>query len=335
MRIRAAMIGLGSVNRSLLRILVDKRVRLAQQYGLKFDIVCVADSSGAAVNEDGFDPFKVDAHKQRGRPVADLADGAVHMPLLQALDTTQLDLVFEASPVDLKTGGVGLVTCRQMLARGVPVVLANKAPLVLAFSELTELADQHGAAMKYSATVCGGLPILNIGRRDLIAGDILELHGIFNATSNFILDSMANGESYDAALAEAQARGIAEADPSLDVGGWDTANKLLIIVNTITGAGIGLDDISVAGIADIDTAFVVEERKKGNALKLVGSAKDGTYDVRPMSLPQSAFLAQCTGWEMAVEIHTDIYGIGYYKLWEREPVPTAASMLRDAVHIFT
>ncbi len=335
MHIRTALIGLGNVNKSLLKILADKRDLVAREYGLEMEIVCVADSSGAAVSEGGFDPVVLCDHKHSGNSVSDLTNGAVHLPLAQALANIELDLVFEASPVDLKTGGIGLEVCQKMLARGVPVVLANKAPLVLAYQELTRLARTSGAALKYSATVCGGLPILNIVRRDLVAGEIHELRGVFNATSNFILDSMSNGTGFEAALAEAQARGIAEADPCLDIGGWDTANKLLIIANTILSANIGLKEISVAGIEDIDPDYLIAEKRKGNAVKLIASAKENSYVVQPISLPRTEFLAQCESWEMAVEVHTDIYGIGYHKLWEREPIPTAAAMLRDAIHIFT
>ena len=113
------------------------------------------------------------------------------------------------------------------------VVLANKAPLVLAFGELEAAAKAAGVELAYSATVCGALPVVNIGRRDLAACDIRAVAGVFNATSNSILAAMARGGDYADALRQAQLDGIAEADPSLDVKGWDTANKLVIIANSI------------------------------------------------------------------------------------------------------
>ena len=334
MKIKTAIIGLGSVNRNLLAILADKRDRLRLEHAIEFLIVAIADSSGVAVNPDGFDPLSIKAHKEAGKSVSSLKEYAQGTQSEDIVSLTECDLVFEASPVDLKTGGSGLALCRKALAAGVSVVLANKAPLVLGFEELTNLANRTKASLKYSATVCGGLPILNIGRRDLIAGDINKLQGIFNSTSNYILDGMAEGHSFASSLREAQERGIAETDPSLDIGGWDTANKLLIIANSIMGANITLDHIHVEGIEGIDAKMIAQEKKKGNAIKLIATAEGETFSVRPIAVPHSSFLAQCSGWEMAVELHTDIYGIGYYKLWEREPVPTAGSMLRDALHIF-
>lgn len=334
-QIKTAMLGLGTVNKTLLGILMDKQDRLRHEYGLEFIIVAVADSSGIAVDEQGFSYEMIKQHKEAGKSAADLNGFIQGADNADMTDLTNLDLVLEASPVDLETGGVGLEVCRKALAKGIAVVLANKGPLVLAFEELTKLAASHKTNLKYSATVCGGLPVLNIGQRDLIAGDIHKLQGVFNGTTNFILDSLANGKPFDAALKEAQDIGAAEADPSLDIGGWDTANKLLIIANTIMDAGISLKDISVKGIEDIDANYLATEEKRGNIVKLVAKAENGLYSVAPMAVPKDDFLAQCTGWEMAVEIHTDIYGITYHKLWEKEPIPTAASMLRDALHIFT
>ena len=333
--VRVALVGVGSVQRCLLQILYDKQDQLKKEYGLYFLVMAIADSSGVAVNADGFDPIDILKHKQSGKRISNYQGYRDDMSITDVIGVYDCDLIFEASPVDLKTGGTGLKICRKALSMGVSVVLANKAPLVLAFKELHQLADSGSSAFKYSATVCGGLPVLNIGRRDFPVGDILELKGIFNSTCNFILDSMAKGDSFDAALKEAQERGIAETDPSLDIEGWDTANKLLIIANTIMGADIGLDDIEVSGIKHIKPDYILAEKAKGNAVKLVASAKDGKFSVGPTAIAQSEFLAQCTGWEMAIEIHTDIFGINYFKLWEREPIPTAGSMLRDAIHIFS
>lgn len=334
MLINAALMGLGSVNRNLLTILARKAVPLQRDHGIGFRIVLVADSRGVAVDSAGFDPADIVARKAAGGSTVDFAGYRGAVPVESLLESEGIDLVFEASPVDLRTGGPGLALTRAALQQGISVVLANKGPVVLAFRELHATAGRTGASLKYSATVCGGLPVLNIGRRDMIAGEILRLRGVFNATTNFILDEMAAGVAYRDALAEAQRRGIAEADPSLDVDGWDTANKLLIIANSLLGADISLEDIEVTGIAGVTTQMIAAEAALGNVIRLVASAEAGRYSVAPLALPGADFLAQCKGWEMAVEMHTDIYGINYHKLWEREPTPTAASMLRDAVHIF-
>ncbi|MDG1709093.1 MAG: hypothetical protein P8H03_10045, partial [Emcibacteraceae bacterium] len=244
------------------------------------------------------------------------------------------NLVFEASPVDFKTGGEALDIARAALAKGISVVCANKGPVVKAHDELASLARLNGAGFKFSATVCGGLPVVNIGQRDLIAGDITKVSGIFNGTCNFMLDALKNGMSFDDAVKEAQYVGAAEADPALDIDGWDTAFKLLIIANSIMDANIELKDIDVTGIRDITPKMISAEEEAGYTIKLVAHIENGKYTVKPTVIEKESFLGQCTGWEMAVEIHSDIYGIMYHKLYEKEPIPTAASMMRDAVNIF-
>ncbi len=341
--INTALIGLGHVGRNFLKILDMKERRLADQVGVRFRVVCVADSSGVALDPAGFDPAATMQHKLDGRGAADLPGFRPGLTPAQAVADLaaapgSLDLVLDASPVDLRTGEPGLGVARAALSRGVAVVLANKAPLVLAFQELHDLAKRSGAGLAFSATVCGALPVINIGRRDLIGADIHSLRGIFNSTSNFILGEMAKGRSYVEALTEAQQRGIAEADPSLDVAGWDTANKLVIIANSFLGVAVGLADVQVQGIIHIRREDLLAHQAEGRTIKLVASAQrraDGGYDlsVAPTVLAQADFLGHCDGWEMGVEIHSDLYGRMYHKIWEREPLPTAAAMLRDAVNL--
>ncbi len=235
--------------------------------------------------------------------------------------------------------GPGVSNCRTALEHGLHLVLANKAPLVLAHEELDCLATDAGGGILYSATFCGGLPVLNIVRRDMVCGRVLGFRGIFNATTNFILEEMLNGRAYADALRETQERGIAEADPSLDVGGWDTADKLVIAANSIWDTMITLADVSVRGIEDVQADRLQQCRRDGSVLKLVANAEridtEWRFRVEPMAVPVTSFLGGCSGWEMAVEIQSDIYGRTFHKLWEREPVPTAASMVRDAVHLAT
>jgi homoserine dehydrogenase len=139
--------------------------------------------------------------------------------------------------------------------------------------------------------------------------------------------------SFDDAIIEAQAVGAAEAAPSLDTGGWDAAFKLLIIANSVLDANIKLSDIDVEGIEEITPEKLATASSAGNTIKLIASYEDGKYSVKPTVVSKDTFLGSCNGWEMGIEIHSDIYGIMYHKLYEKEPVPTAASMMRDAVNI--
>jgi len=337
--ITTALIGLGNVNRSFLKLLETKADQLATQYGLAFHIVGVADSSGVAISPTGFAPEQLRHFKENGGRVEQLAEFLPNHTPADLLATLACDLVLEASPVDLKTGEPGLSATRAALGRGISVVLANKGPLVLAFGELQQLATTNGAGLAFSATVCGALPVINIGRRDLIAAKINRLQGIFNSTSNFILEEMAHGRPYAEALTEAQRRGIAETDPTLDVEGWDTANKLVIIANSFLGIDATLADVAVQGITAITAAELHTAAAENQTIKLIATAQANgesyQLSVAPTLLPNTDFLVGCQGWEMGIEIATDIYGTMRYKIDERSALPTAAAMLRDAVNLFT
>jgi homoserine dehydrogenase len=337
--IRTTLVGLGNVGRSFLRILEMKQQRLRDEYGLSFRLVCLADSSGVAVNSDGYDLAATLSAKESGVPVRRMSGYWPHMEPGDVLAADfECDLLMDASPVNLETGQPGLGAVRMALRQGVNVVLANKAPLVLAYAELQRLAKDFGAELRYSATVCGALPVVNIGQRDLVAADIASLRGIFNSTSNYILGAMSDGQSYADALAEAQARGLAETNPSLDVEGWDTANKLVIIANSFLGMAATLDDVTVEGITELTVEDLNTARAAGEVIKLVAYAErnETGYAMRvaPMALPEEEFLARCHGWEMGIEIQSDLYGHMYFKDREGDPIPTAAAMLRDAVNLF-
>ena len=168
---------------------------------------------------------------------------------------------------------VKVCRARKALSKGTNIVLANKAPLVLAYQDLMMLASLKPVSqVLFSATVCGGLPVVNVGRRDLCCGRIRSVRGIFNSTSNFILSQMENGNSRKEALQIAMERGIAEADPTLDVEGIDTANKLTIIANSILEYSVTLADVSVEGISNVTTLDMEEAKRDGKVIRLVASA---------------------------------------------------------------
>jgi homoserine dehydrogenase len=254
------------------------------------------------------------------------------------VEAVAADVLVEAAAVSLRDGQPGLDCVRAALRRGIDVVLADKGPLVHAFGELTTAANAAGAGLAYSATVCGALPVVNIGRRDLAACDIRRVRGIFNSTSNSILQAMAGGGTYEQALRQAQLDGIAETDPSLDVEGWDTANKLVIIANSILRQPATLADVQpVEGITKISAAEIRERAVSGQVVKLVATAERGNggylLSVQPEWLPSNEFLAGVSGWEMGIVFDTDIMGLQQFKVDERGPVPTAGAVLRDVINL--
>jgi homoserine dehydrogenase len=181
---------------------------------------------------------------------------------------------------------------------------------------------------------------VNLGRRDLAAATIHRLEAVPNLTTNYILTRMAeDGLSYEQALGDAQAAGHAETDPSLDVEGWDAANKLVILAHSVLNYPATLDDVAVEGILGVSGDMLAGAAAEGRRIKLVAVAEQEAegyrLSVAPTSLVASHPLAQLRPKQMGIVFHTDICGVLSAAILEETPVPTAAAMLRDVVDIYS
>jgi homoserine dehydrogenase len=333
---RLAIVGLGNVGRRLLELIELKRALLRDHYELELIVVAAADTSGAAISagEKGLDPSELLRLKRGKKGVATYAgSGKPRLTPLELVAAAEADVLVELSLTNLKGGEPGLSVIRAALARKLHVVTANKGPLVLAFAELTALARDHGARLLYSATVTGGLPTLNIGTRDLGATVIDKFEGVVNGTTNYILSRMADGQTYEESLKHAQDIGMAEADPALDVDGWDAASKLVIVANAVLRHPTTLKDLTVEGIRKVTPDDLLGAAEHGQVIKLVAQAEkignDYRLSVEPTRLDTAHPLASVGAGMMGVVYHTDINGTIFARIEEDDPYPTAAGVLRD------
>ena len=337
--IRTALLGLGTVNIGLLKILNSKKDYIAQKHGIEFIITAVADSSGVAINNDGFDYNQLINLKAVKDKVSSLPGFMASVSSESVTEQTNAELLIESSPVNLETGYPGLHASKLALSKGMHVVFANKAPLVLAFDELHELAQFNNLKIAYSATVCGGLPVINVLQRDLMGATLKNFKGILNATTNHILDGMEKGGSMEEGIKEAQRLGAAEADPGYDVSGHDTANKLFIIMKSFTDFNGTINDISIEGIENITAQQLIDLRQRGNTIKLIASAEQSNtgwhLSVKPTQIKVNTFLGNCDGWEMGIEFETNYYEKISMKIYEEDPIATSAAVFRDAILVFT
>lgn len=333
------VVGLGNVHRQLLHLLATRDAVLVERYGLRLRVVGAADSQGALAAPNGLDPAALLAHKRAGGSAGGFAGGVAGATALDLLAQVQAQVLLEASPVNLVDAQPSVGYALAALQRGLDVVLANKGPLALHYQLLSAAAAAHGARLAFSATVCGGLPVVNVGLRDLVAAQVQRVEGVFNSTSNYILSQMAGGDSYAHALAEAQRRGIAETNPTLDVDGWDTANKLTIVANAVLGFPATVRDVQpVTGIRSLPPS-PGSTLEGGGVWRLLGVAErraDGGYDlsVRPVALPLTHKLAHVGGWQMGVVFESDLFESIFISIDERGPTGTAAAMLRDVVNLY-
>jgi homoserine dehydrogenase len=332
-------VGIGNIGRGFLQILADKGPQLAARHGVQFKLVTAVDSSGAAICGDGLAPGDILSLKRAGKGVSLYPHhGYPGGSTLDALSQTQADLLVELSPTNLKHGEPGLSAITWALEHTMDVVTANKGPLVLAYPRLTALAAQNHKMLLFSGAVAGGLPTVNIGRRDLIAAKIQRVEGIFNTTTNYILCRMAeSGLTFDEALREAQKAGVAEADPTLDIDGWDATNKLIIVANSVLGMPATLQNVSVSGIRGITREQLLAAREGGNAIKLLATAEPAgdcyKLSVRPTELPLDHPLARLTRWQMGVVYTSDINGTIIAIIEEEGTLATAGAVVRDVVNV--
>src|SRR3569833_2832642 len=234
--------------------------------------------------------------------------------------------------------GPALAAVRAALDMGRPVVTANKALLARHGVALAKLAEDNSAQLGFEAAVAGGIPVIKTLREGLGSARIARVYGIMNGTCNYILTRMGNeGIGFAECLADAQRLGYAEADPTFDVGGFDTAHKLAILSSLCFGCEIAPDEIFVEGITTITQADIKVADDLGYVIKLLGVARrsaDGIEQrVHPTLVPKTSAIAGVDGVLNAVSLETD----HLHELMLAGPgaggPPTASSVLSDVLDI--
>jgi homoserine dehydrogenase len=306
-----ALLGCGTVGGGVARLLLEQADRLADRAGRPLELRHV-----------------VVRQSKKQRPVP--------AKLISTLDVALADPRVDA--VAELVGGTGWAkeAVLAALAAGKHVVTANKALLSEHGPEVFEAARHHGRAVAFEASVAGGIPIIAALTESMAANQVVALQGILNGTSNFILTEMGDlGHSYADALAEAQRRGYAEANPDLDVDGTDAAHKLAILARIAFGVSIRGSAIERRGIADIDDMDMRFAKELGYTIKLVAegwlSSGQVALHVSPVLLRHTALLAQVRGAYNAVRVEGDAVGDTLYYGPGAGQMPTASAVVADLI----
>ena len=304
---KIALAGCGNVGTALLEILHEKKDELREKYGFEYKVVLVSDlMKGVIMDADGLDLGAALESVRETRTFEKLprAEGTFE----ELLERSGATVLAEGTPTNLKTGEPGLTHIRAALSRGISVT----TPIALAFDELTALAEAHGAQLSYEGVVMSGTPFIDMMKSGMAGCTALRVEGIVNGTTNFMLTKMAEGAEYGAALAEAQALGYAEADPTGDVEGWDSAVKVSILAKILFGADIPVDRVERTGITEITPAQIEAAKKNGCAIKLVAGIDASGAQLRayvePKEIPLSHPLASINGGTNAITVTTDNLG---------------------------
>jgi homoserine dehydrogenase len=225
---------------------------------------------------------------------------------MESIDDLDVDLIIEVTPTNIEHGEPGKSHIISSIKKGCDVVTANKGPLVVAFNELTQLAQQNNSNLRYEGSVGGGLPVFNLVRKTLQGNTIHSLRGILNGTSNFILTQMTyERTSFESALKTAQELGYAEADPAADVEGTDAASKTVILANGLFGMNKGIDDVYIQGIIKVTPEAIELAGNENFLIKHIASIEDGQLEVAPRLIPVTSTLA-VNGTLNVVSLQTDL-----------------------------
>jgi len=319
---RVALLGFGTVGKAVAQGLDRVGARL----------VAVADRGGAVHAKEGLDIQYLLAAKRRSGSVRSypgqgVARFAGARDLLDGHGDA-IDVVIEATPTDLRTGQPALGHIEAALRAGADVVAANKGPFALHGGRVRDLARETGRRVRCSATVCGGVPVLELNEAALRGDRLLRIEGVLNGSTSFVLSALEQGLEFEDALRRARALGILEADPSLDLLGLDARAKACILGNALLGQAWTLDDVPGEGITGVTRRDAEEARARGFALRLVAKASPEGAEVRLVELPRDGPL--CTaGTENAVRLTFDLAGPVVLRGAGAGAGPTASAVLSD------
>ena len=314
MRADLVLAGFGNVGRRFARLLCERERTLREDHDLEPRIVGIATGRhGAAFAADGLDVAAMLRLRDDGRPLGD-SPATVH-DLITRLHSSDapLRVLIETTPLSITDGQPAIGHLEEALDAGCDAITANKGPVAFAYRRLRDRAVRLGRSFLFEGAVMDGVPIFNLARETLPAVVFRGFRGVVNSTTNHILTALEEGNEFGPALARMQEEGIAEADPSLDIDGWDAAAKAAALANVLLDADLTPHDIDRTGIGPECAERARRAHAAGRRLRLVvGAAKDAdglvSGRVRPEELEAGDVLAHLRGTANALILQTDLLG---------------------------
>ncbi|MBC7928125.1 MAG: homoserine dehydrogenase [Bryobacteraceae bacterium] len=286
---KLALIGFGNVGRAFAHLLEAKRL------AYPFRIVAIHTARhGTAFSEKRLTP-----EPEFGPPSASIDE---------FLDRAKADVVVELTTLHPHTGEPAITHIRKAFSRQAHVVTANKGPIAVAYRQLCREAREAGVEFRFESTCMDGAPVFNLVRNTLPGVQIRGFAGVLNSTTQVVIAAMRRGASLEEGILEAQSSGIAEADASYDIDGWDSAAKTAALANVLMDAGITPVDVQRTGIADLTPQYIQTLAAKRRTVCLVARASATSFVVSPEELDEGDVFAALTGTSNLLLLHTDLMG---------------------------
>ena len=295
-RLRVFLLGAGSLGRAFLRRLGDGSCPV--------ELVGVQTAHhGYRIDPEGIEPDLALSLAEAGELGQDGPE-----EFEEQLRVSRADALVECIPQNIRAGEPALSFHRQALDAGVHVITANKAPIALGYQDLKARAQANGVQLRFEATVLDGLPVFSFVQT-LVEQRVLRVRGVLNATSSVVFDAVASGGSRSRGLARAQAQGIAEADPVLDLDGWDAAAKSALLANVWMGGQLRIIDVVRTGLETLKDMHIERAAAEGRRFRLVSTVEciDGHVraTVQPVALSSEDNFWMLQGPQGGLEIDTD------------------------------
>lgn len=297
-RYRLAFLGFGNVGRALARLLVAKSAELRERYEIEWEITGVATRRmGWRASDQAVDVSNTDQIPN-------------HNGFEEWLAKARPDVLFETTSLNPETGQPAIDYLKASLQAGVHTITANKAPIVYAYDELNTIANANNARFLFEATVLDSAPVFSLFRETLPGVKVRGFSGVFNSTTNVILETMEAGRSFAEGVKVAQELGVAETDPTHDVEGWDSIMKICAIARVILQVPLKPSDVRREGIRGLDPQTLQAARAEGKPYKLLSRAivnADGSIaaSVRPEQIAPGDPFSSVRGTSLAVHFELD------------------------------
>lgn len=309
---RLAIIGFGNVGQEFARMLLLKRDWLLRNRGLDIEVLAIATKTkGSLLSRSALDLEQVLGHMKANGTFKGLPEHC-EIPPLKMISNCDADMMIELTTLNIENGQPAIDHIKAALDVGMEVVTANKGPVAWAYDELRDRARARNLRFRFEGTVMDGTPVFSFVERTLPGCQVIGLEGVLNSTSNFVLDEMAKGRTMESAIKEAQAKGIAEADPSLDIDGWDAAAKITALANVIMEANLTPKDVEREGIGSLTSEDIHKASAKGGRMRLIAKAARAgdriRLTVKPQVVGSDSVFWSVKGTSSALKFETDLMG---------------------------
>lgn len=338
-KIRLALIGFGNVGKEFCQILIDKQQEWEEFFGCSFPVTAIVTfSRGALLNPEGIDLQQALLDIET---TGCFDNSNLDLSRINGMDAVQLecvDLVIEITTLNIKNGLPAADHVKAALLAGKHVITANKGPVAFHYRNLQDLAEKQKRFFLFEGSVMDCAPVFNLVRETLPGCRVKSFRGILNSTTNYILCEMENGLSFEEALLTAQKMGWAEADPTMDIEGWDAAAKTSALLNVFSDAGITPHEVERTGISLISEVDIEAARREGKVIKLVcegGIATNGKIygRVTPTAIDLTDSLAGTGGTTSTLQLMTDLAGIITITIEDPKIGETAYALVSDLLTV--